>query len=168
MTLIEAVFAAIAAGAKIENPQSHPMRLQWSGPWLTTLSQEAMVELVAADPAQLDKALSWWVGLNEHMEHYRRALAAGDEQGKAWWRKRLLEDYQYEGPFPTIPLWRGTEGTNKPCGPSQSRWMLWGMKISSRSSPSEPARGSALSSSNDFPTVETPATSRKCSVTSPL
>jgi hypothetical protein len=103
MTLEEAIIAAIAAGAEIENPQTHPMRLRWSGPWLTALSQEAMVEILAADPGRMDQALSWWQGLNEHMAHYRRALAAGAERNKAWWRQRLLEDYGYKGPFPDDP-----------------------------------------------------------------
>ena len=103
MTLEEAVADALAAGAEIENPGSHPMRLRWSGPWRTILNQDAMVEIVAADPGRLDQALSWWQGHVEYMEHYRRAVAAGDEKNKAWWRKRLLEDYHYRGPFPDDP-----------------------------------------------------------------
>jgi hypothetical protein len=103
MTLVGAVVAALEAGAVVENPQTHPMKLRWSGAWLTTLSQDAMMEIVVADPVKLDKALSWWVGLNGYMEHYRRALAAGNETRKAWWRRRLLEEYKYEGPFPDDP-----------------------------------------------------------------
>lgn len=103
MTLEEAVIAALAAGAEIENPQSHPMRLRWSGPWLTTLSQDAMVEIVSADPGRLDQALSWWQGLNEHMAHSRRAVAAGNERNKTWWRQRLLEEGDETEPGPSLP-----------------------------------------------------------------
>lgn len=108
MTLEKAIVAALAAGAEIENPGSHPMRLRWSGPWLETLNQEAMLEIVAADPGRMDQALSWWQGHIEYMAHYRQALADGDEKGKAWWRTRLLEDYEYRGPFPDDPPMAGS------------------------------------------------------------
>jgi len=103
LILEEAVIAALAAGAEIENPESHPMRLRWSGSWLTTLSAAAMLEIVSADPGRLDQALSWWQGHLDYMARYRRALAAGDEKNKAWWRRRFLEDYNYTGPFPDDP-----------------------------------------------------------------
>jgi len=100
MTLAEAVAAALAAGAHIEDAHTHPIKLRWEG---CDVSPEVMVELAAADSVQLDKVLSWLVGRYEYLEHYRRAMAEGNERNKAWWRRRLLEDYKYEGPFPDDP-----------------------------------------------------------------
>jgi hypothetical protein len=56
MTLAAAVAAALAAGAHIQDAHTHPMKLSREG---CELSQEVALELVAADPAQLDKVLSW-------------------------------------------------------------------------------------------------------------
>jgi hypothetical protein len=108
VTLIEAVAAALAAGAQVESA-AHPFTLHWADESVRrALSEEAVIELLAADPERMDQALSYWLGLNEHMEHYRQAVARGDERNKAWWRQRLLEDYNYCGPFPDDPPLLGT------------------------------------------------------------
>jgi hypothetical protein len=101
MTLTKAVIAALGAGAHILD--TRPYMLSWHGSWPTAISEEAMLELVAADPGQLSQLLAWWQGHEDYMAHYRRALAAGDERNRAWWRRRFLEDYGYRGPFPDDP-----------------------------------------------------------------
>jgi hypothetical protein len=106
--LIDAVIAAIEAGAQIENPATHPLRLRWDGV-TSVLAEEAIIELMAADPARMDQALSIWLGINEHMERYRQAVARGDERSKRWWRQRVLEDYEYRGPFPDDVCRPGSE-----------------------------------------------------------
>jgi hypothetical protein len=99
--LIDAVIAAMAAGAQIEGP-AHPLRLKWADV-TPALREEAVTELMTADPVRMDQALSRWRGLNEHLERYRQALAAHDEAKMAEWRLRLLENYEYRGPFPDDP-----------------------------------------------------------------
>ena len=62
VSVTAAVVAALEAGATIALPLVHSYRLDWSGAWLSMVSEEVMLELVAADPQAIDKALSWWVG----------------------------------------------------------------------------------------------------------
>jgi len=99
MTPLQAVVEALKAGADVQRPLSHPFRLA-DGPWLEVVDQDVALTLLTADPSAVDTALSWWVGHVEYMTHYRRALAADDGAGMAWWRQRFAEDYQYLGPFP--------------------------------------------------------------------
>jgi hypothetical protein len=93
-----AVFEALGKGARIVD--SRPRPLDWSGSWVTAVSAEVIVELVAGDPRRVGQVLAWWHGLEDYMTRYRRALAEGDEAEMAWWRQRLEEDYDYRGPYP--------------------------------------------------------------------
>jgi hypothetical protein len=54
MTLEEAVIAELAAGAEIEDPESHPMRLKLSGGWQVKVDSAVVMEIMAADPARIE------------------------------------------------------------------------------------------------------------------
>ena len=88
MALGKAVILALEAGATIEDPRVHPLTLRWEGPWLTTLSEAAMGTLELADPGELDKHLSGWLGRVEYMEKYRTAVTEGNASDTAWWKQR--------------------------------------------------------------------------------
>jgi hypothetical protein len=95
--LVDAVLQAFEAGAEIARPLAHPFYLA-PGPWESSLSPEASLELLAAAPQAMDRVLSWTQGLIEEGYLYRHELDRARALGQAvdpQWKAMIEKDLDF-------------------------------------------------------------------------